>query len=59
MTLQANAIQSVFGLAVLSGSFEMISSALSTIQDFTDKASEENVNVVFGQCKPALESYLE
>ncbi len=32
--LQSNAIQSVFGLAVLSGSFEMIVQALDTIHDF-------------------------
>lgn len=59
VSLQANAIKSVFGVAVLSGSYEMIVQALNTIYDFTEKATEDNVNAVFALCKPVLESYLE
>ena len=59
VALQANAVQSVFGLAVLSGSFEMIMSALNTIHEFAEKASEENLNAVFSKSKEALESFLE
>ena len=47
MKLQADAIQSVFGLSVLSGSFEMIMHALNTIKEFAEKASEENITAVF------------
>ena len=56
--MQANAINAAFGVAVLSGSYEMLVHALNTIHEFTEKATESNVNAVFAQCKPALESYL-
>ena len=49
----------MFGLAVLSGSYEMIMQALNTIHEFTEKATEDNINQVFTQSKPALESYLD
>lgn len=48
----------MFGLAVLSGSYEMIIQALNTISDFTERATEDNIKQVFAQTKPALESYL-
>lgn len=57
--LQSNAVKSVFGLAVLSGSFEMIVQALDTIHDFSKRAKSSNLEAVFTRCKPALESYLE
>lgn len=59
LSLQVNAVQSVFGLAVVSGSFEMIVQALSTIRSFCDKASESNIKDVFERTQPALKSYLE
>ena len=47
ITLQANAMQSMFGLAVLSGSYEMIIQALNTIHSFTERATEDNIKQVF------------
>ena len=57
--VQANAISSIFGLAVLSGSFEMIVHALNTVHDFCERSSKDNLTAVFTECKPVLESYLE
>lgn len=36
----------------------MIASALHTIQDFTEKATEDNIITVFQMIRPAIESYL-
>lgn len=57
--LQANAVLSIFGLAVQSGCYEMIVQALDTIYDFSQKASKDNLDTVFEKCKPGLEMFLE
>lgn len=57
--LQANAVQSIFGLAVQSGCYDMILQALETIQNFVQKSNKDNLNTIFQKCKPGLEIYLE
>ena len=58
MNLMTNAIKSVYGLAILSGSYELIIKALDTIHRFSENTSEEVQKVVFGNCEDALKSYL-
>ena len=56
--LQSNAMQILFGLAVLTGSHELITKALDAMHEFEQKSTKKNAEEVLALCQPALKSYL-
>ena len=56
--LQSNAMQILFGLAVLTGGHELIVKALDAMHEFEQKSTKRNADEVFALCQPALKSYL-
>ena len=54
MDLLTNAIKSVYGLAILSGNYELIIKALDFIHQFTKETPEAVQKVVFDNSKEAL-----
>lgn len=54
-----NAISCIFGLAVLSGNFEIIIQALETIHSFEKAATSASLrDAVFSKCSDQLKHYL-
>ena len=51
-------MQILFGLAVLTGSHELITKALDAMHEFEQKSTKKNAEEVFALCQPALKSYL-
>ena len=58
IAIQSNAVVSLYGIAILSASYELIVAALDTIRQFTNNSTQSNSDKVFEKSQEALSHFL-